>query len=97
MEVVRVLRCDGVDEVLVPFEQFEHSVFLVQGVELFLGRLLELLDELDYIIVLVLARVVGVKFDLLELVDGVGLVFAPRAPYHVSHRVGHLGMLMLLL
>ena len=97
MEVVRVLRCDGVDEVLVPFEQFEHSVFLVQGVELFLGRLLELLDELDYIIVLVLARVVGVKFDLLELVDGVGLVFALRAPYRVAHGVGHVWMLMLLL
>ena len=47
VEAVRVLRCDGVDEVLVPFEQFEHSVFLVQGVELFLGHLLELLDELD--------------------------------------------------
>ena len=45
MEVVRVLRRDGVDEVLVPFEQFEYFVFLVQGVELFLGHLLELLDD----------------------------------------------------
>ena len=96
MEVIRVLRCDGVDEVLVPFKQFEHSVFLVQGIELFLGHLLDLLDELDYVVVLVLARVVGVKFDFLELLDGVGLVFAPCAPYHIAHRVGHMRMLMLL-
>ena len=74
MEVVRVLHCDDVDEVLVPVEQFEHSVFLVQGVEMFLGHLLELLDELDHVVVLILTRVVGVKFDLLELFDGVGLV-----------------------
>ena len=97
MKVVCVFCCDGVDEVSVPFKQFEHSIFLVQGVELFPGHLIELLDELDYVIVLVLACVVGVKFDLLELVNGVGLVFALRAPYRVAHRVGHMQMLMLLL
>ena len=61
-----------------------------------LGHLLELLNELDYVIVLVLARVIGVKFDFLKFVDGVGLVFAPRAPYHVAHRVGHVQMLMVV-
>ncbi len=61
-----------------------------------LGHLLELLDELDDLIVLVLARVIGVEFDLLELFDGVGLVFAPRARCRVAHRIGHVRMLMLL-
>jgi hypothetical protein len=68
-----------------------------QWVELFLGHLLEFLDELDYVILLLLAHVVGVKFDLLELFNGVGLVFALRAPYRVAHHVGHMRMLMLFL
>ncbi len=96
MEVVHVLHCDGVDEVLVPLEQFEHSVFLVQGVELFHGHLLELLDELDYVIMLVLARVVGVKFDL-SCSSVMALFLQPGAPYRITQRVGHVQMLMLLL
>jgi hypothetical protein len=36
---------------------------------LFLGHLFELFDELDNVIVLILACVVGVECDLFELID----------------------------
>ena len=58
--VVCILCCDCVDDVLVSIEQFAHSVGFVQWVELLLGNLFELFDELDDIVVLVLARVIGV-------------------------------------
>jgi hypothetical protein len=59
-----MLRCDGVDGVLVFLEQFAHAVGFVQWVELFLGHLFELFDELDDVVVLVLARVIDGQCDL---------------------------------
>jgi len=53
-----MLRSDGIDCVLVFLEQFAHAVGLVQWVELFLGHLFELFDDLDDVVVLVLARTV---------------------------------------
>jgi hypothetical protein len=67
--VVGVLRYDGVDGVSILAEQFAQAIALVvQGVvELFLGHLFELFDELDNVFVLILACVVGVECDLFEL------------------------------
>ena len=74
--VVCMLRSDGVDGVLVFLEQFAHAVGLVQWVELFLGHLFELFDELDDIAVLVLARIIYGQFDLFQLFDGVDFIWA---------------------
>jgi len=52
--VLGIVCCDGVDGVLILVEQIAHAVALVQGVELFLGHLLELFDKLDNVIVLAL-------------------------------------------
>ena len=79
---------------MISIKQFAHAVCLVQGVELFLGHLFELLDELDNAVVLILAHVIGVECDLFELFDGVDLVFPLWAPYRVAHGVGHVGMLI---
>jgi len=70
---------------LVVIEQFAHAVSFVQWVELLLGNLFELFDELDDLTVLVLARVIGVQFDLFQLFNGVNFVFASRAPYRIAH------------
>jgi hypothetical protein len=56
--------------------------------------LFELLNELDNIIVLILARVVGVDCDLFEFINGVDFVFPSRTPYPVAHRIERVGMLI---
>jgi len=72
---------------LVVIEQFAHAVSFVQWVELLLGNLFELFDELDDLTVLVLARVIGVQFDLFQLFNDVNFVFASRAPYRIAYVV----------
>ena len=89
-----MLRCDGVDDVLGFLEQFAHAVGFVQWVELFFGHLFELFDELDDVVVLVLARVIDCQFDLFQLFDRVDFVFASCAPNRVTHRVGRVGILI---
>ena len=69
-----MLRSDGVDCISVFLGQFAHAVGLVQWVELFLGHLFELFDELDDVVVLILARVIDGQFDLFQLFDGVDFV-----------------------
>ena len=76
--VVVVLCCDGVDGISILVEQFAHAVGLVQGVELFLGYLFELLNELDNVIVLILAHVIGVECDFLSC-STVLILFSRRA------------------
>ena len=46
MEVVHVLHCDGVDEVLVPLEQFEHPFFLSKGLNCSMATCLSCLMNL---------------------------------------------------
>jgi len=49
---------------LVVIEQFAHAAGFVQWVELLLDNLFELFEELDDVVVLVLARVISFQFDL---------------------------------
>jgi hypothetical protein len=83
-----MLCCDGVDGVLGFLEQFAHAVGFVQWVELFFGHLFELFDELDDVVVLVLARIIYGQFDLFQLFDGVDFVFASCAPNRIAHGFG---------
>jgi hypothetical protein len=68
--------------------------------------LFELFDELDNVVMLVLARVIGVQFDLFQLFNGVDLVFMSHTPYRVAHvgsgivdnyRTGDIIMMMLFI
>jgi hypothetical protein len=63
---------------------------------LFLCRLFELVDEFDDVIVLVLPSGVGGKVDGFKLFDGVGFVFALRAPNCVARGRGRVKMLTML-
>ena len=92
--VISILCCDVVDGVLVLLEQIAYAVVLVQGVELFLGHLFELFDELENVIVLVLACIASIECDLFELFDGVFLVFVSCTPYRDTHSIGHVGILV---
>jgi len=92
--VVRMLCCDGVDGVLVFLEQLAHAVSFVQWVELFLGHLFELFDELDDVVMLILARVINGQFDLFQLFGGVDFVFASCAPNCIAHGFGRVGILV---
>jgi hypothetical protein len=89
-----MLRCDGVDGVLGFLEQFAHAVGFVQWVELFLGHLFELFNELDDVVVLILARVIDGQFDLFQLFDGVDFVFASCAPNRIAHGFGCMEILV---
>ncbi len=91
--VLGIVCCDGVDGVLILVEQIAHAVALVQGVELFLGHLLELFDKHDNVMVLALACVIGVECDLFELFNGVFLVIALRTPFRITHGFGPVGIL----
>ena len=91
---------------MVFIEQFAHAGGFVQWVQLLLGNLFELFNEIDDVIVLVLARVICVQFDLFQLFNGVNLVFASRAPYRITHvgseivdnyRTGDIIMMMLFI
>ena len=73
-----------------------HAVGFVQWVELFFGHLFELFDELDDVVVLVLARVIDGQFDLFQLFDCVDFVFALCAPNCIAHGFGHVGSLVLV-
>jgi hypothetical protein len=57
----------------------------------------ELIDELDIVIVLILARVVGVECDSFKLFNGVDFVFTSRTPYQVAHGVERFGVLIPLI
>ena len=92
--VVCMLCCDGVDVVLGSLKQFAHAVGFVQWVELFFGHLFELFDELDDVIVLVLASVIDCQFDLFQLFNCVDFVFASSAPNRIAHGVGRVGILV---
>jgi hypothetical protein len=52
-----------------------------------------LFDELDDVVVLVLARVIDGQFDLFQLFDGVGFVFASCTPNCIAHGFGRVGIL----
>ena len=79
---------------MVFIEQFAHAVGFVQWVELLLGHLFELFDELDDVVVLVLAHVINGLFDLFQLFDGVDFVFASCAPNRIAHGFGRVGILV---
>jgi hypothetical protein len=59
---------------------------------LFFGHLFELFDELDDVVVLVLARVIDCQFDLFQLFDCVDFVFSSSAPNCIAHGVGRVGI-----
>ena len=87
-------RCLVYDGVLVFLKQFAHAFGFVQCVELFLGHLFELFDELDDVVVLVLACIIDGQFDLFQLFDGVDFVFASCAPNRIAHGFGRVGILV---
>ena len=62
--------------------------------ELFLGHLFELFDELDDVVLLVLARVIDGQFDLFQVFNGVDFVFASCAPNRITHGFGRMGILV---
>jgi hypothetical protein len=61
---------------------------------LFFCHLFELFDELDDVIVLVLASVIDCQFDLFQLFNCVDFVFASSALNRIAHGVGRVGILV---